>query len=69
MVVKFTSVLKLTDINYTNDLISSIIIERKIQNYRTSLLTFNFGYRSLLARDIYELLDKKKIAIEINHLH
>lgn len=54
---------KLTDINYTNDLISSVIIEKENTSieYRCSHLILATGHS---ARDIYELLDKKKIAIE-----
>ncbi|HRG01800.1 MAG: FAD-binding protein [Bacteroidia bacterium] len=54
---------KLTDINYTNDLISSIIIEKENTSieHRCSHLILATGHS---ARDIYELLDKKKIAIE-----
>ena len=54
---------KLIDINYTGDLISSIIIENDNSQieHRCSHLILATGHS---ARDIYELLDKKQIAIE-----
>ena len=68
---------KLIDINYSNDEISSVIIEKLVTSslslraesrsekqeieHRCSHLILATGHS---ARDIYELLDKKKIAIE-----
>ena len=51
------------DINYSNDEISSVIIEKDNTSieHRCSHLILATGHS---ARDIYELLDKKKIAIE-----
>jgi uncharacterized FAD-dependent dehydrogenase len=61
---------KLVDINYSGDNISSVIIEKLVTSsvvekqeieHRCSHLILATGHS---ARDIYELLDKKKIAIE-----
>jgi uncharacterized FAD-dependent dehydrogenase len=59
--VQFQS--KLIDINYTNDLITSIIIEKETTSieYMCSNLILATGHS---ARDIYQLLHDKKIAIE-----
>lgn len=67
---------KLIDINYREDKISSVIIERHLSDTSTSLsvteqkTAFEHACSHIIlatghsARDIYELLDKKKIAIE-----
>ena len=54
---------KLIDINYTNDIISSVVIEKETTSieYNCSHLILATGHS---ARDIYELLERKKIAIE-----
>jgi uncharacterized FAD-dependent dehydrogenase len=56
---------KLIDINYTGDTISSVLIKNLVTNtileHRTSHLILATGHS---ARDIYELLDAKKILIE-----
>ena len=54
---------KLIDINYTNDIITSVVIEKETTSieYNCSHLVLATGHS---ARDIYELLDRKKIAIE-----
>jgi len=54
---------KLIDINYTNDIITSVVIEKETTSieYNCSHLILATGHS---ARDIYELLERKKIAIE-----
>ncbi|MCD6019453.1 MAG: FAD-binding protein [Bacteroidetes bacterium] len=55
---------KLTDINYNGEIISSILVEKDqtTAEYPCSHLVLATGHS---ARDIYELLDRKKITIEV----
>ncbi|MES2761709.1 MAG: FAD-binding protein [Bacteroidota bacterium] len=61
---------KLTDINYKEDKISSVIIEKSVASSEVEKQTIEHICSHVIlatghsARDIYELLDRKKIAIE-----
>lgn len=61
---------KLVDINYKGDKISSVIIEKHVASSEVEKQTIEHQCTHVIlatghsARDIYELLDKKKIAIE-----